>query len=395
MAAPRRTSRTLGLARIAGAAAALSFAVGTAHADPPPFLPPSLQKVVEDARKAQQPTARVEEPSDDLMAVVAGDLTLGDIVEQLGDEDLATRERATEVLADVAVWDERVLAQVCQRADLCEESRLRVLEAMYTRFANSPRPAVGISMGAGEFGIQITEVRPPFPARRVLRQGDVIEMIGGVDFRADPRNLVKLQVTIASYDPGDVVDMLILRDKEEMTVQVELGNFEDLQGQAAPRTETLLRAAFEMRAHRLGLGDPHSAPIVAPVSRFDWDRSSRAPQRAVDPGAVMAGGQASLIPGRPTGGIGGADAVRLARLERARDDFKQANNNGAQNVNPVDRAIMEKIDEIDGQIASVRSKINDPRTTEAERSQLTEQMVELSRLRQILVLRAVDRLDGR
>jgi hypothetical protein len=379
---PRATtySSRSACALIAGATA---LCAGAALAEPPPFLPPSLQKIVEQARGEE-----IDESRDvgDVRQVAAGDLTLGEVIEQLGDEDLETREHATLTLANASMWDESVLAQACELPDICAETRERILSAMFQRFQNSERPAIGISMDRGDFGIKITGVQQQFPASRTLRANDVLLKIGDIDFRPDPGNTYKLQVTTASYDPGELVDMLVLRDDREMPLKVELGRFDDLNGQGGPRTESLMREAFELRMHRMGLNWPRSGAIAAPISRFDWERASRA-SRSNDRGGMMSGGEASLVPGRPSGGIAGSDS-RIVRVERARNDFKQP-------INPDDAAVLaairEKLQEVDREINSVRMQMNDPRLNEQERAQLRERMLELAKQRSALMIAAVDR----
>jgi hypothetical protein len=102
---------------------------------------------------------------------------------------------------------------------------------------------------------------------------------------------------------------------------------------------------------------------------------------------MMSGGEASLVPGRPSGGIAGSDS-RIVRVERARNDFKQP-------INPDDAAVLaairEKLQEVDREINSVRMQMNDPRLNEQERAQLRERMLELAKQRSALMIAAVDR----
>lgn len=368
------------LAMIVGAA---TLNAGAALAEPPPFLPPSLQKVVEESRARRVDVSR---DMGDVREVAAGNLTLGEVIEQLGDDDLETREDATLTLANASMWDESILAKACELPDICAETRERILSAMFQRFQNSERPAIGISMERGDFGIKITGVQQQFPASRTLRANDVLLKIGDVDFRPDPGNTYKLQVTTASYDPGEAVDMLVLRDDRETPLKVVLGRFDDLNGQGGPRTESLMREAFELRMHRIGLNWPRSGVIAAPISRFDWERASRA-SRTNDRGGMMSGGEASLVPGRPSGGIVGSDP-RTSRGERARNDFKQP-------IDPDNAAVLaairEKLQEVDREISSVRIQMNDPRLNEQERAQLRERMLELAKQRSALMIAAVDR----
>ncbi len=384
---------TTQMTRPALSALALAIAASAVCAgDPPPFLPPSLQKVVEQARenaKGPEPrTERTEESIEAIRAVASGDLTLGEVIDRLGSDDLAERERASELLANVAMWDEAILAKACALPDLCWERRARLRNAIYTRFMNSPRPAIGIRMAPGaESGILVERLEEGFPARKTLREKDEILVIGGVDLRPTKTDQGPLMASIASFDPGDTVDLLVLREGREIELQIELGSWDDLNQQARTRQDRVMRDALALRMHRMDydLDADTGRPVAAPVSRFDWKQASRRVVRPTQNVSLVSGGEASLVPGRPGGGMGTVNPSVALRAERARNDFKQPVGQPAINLEAV-----EKINAIDVQINSLTEKINDPRATEAERAAYREAMNELARQRQRLVLIATD-----
>lgn len=355
-----------------------------ALADPPPFLPPSLQKVVEEAREKQAPDAARSADIEDLRAISEGELTLGDVIDDLGSDDLATRERASAILSDVAMWDEEVLAAACTLPQACPETRQRLRNAMLERFANSPKPAVGISMSrTARFGILLDSVQDDFPSHRTLRAGDEILKIGDVDFRTRPNDWSLLQAVVASYKPGDVVDMLILRDNEEMNVSVELGVWADLGPRALPHEYRMLRQALDMRLERIGVSIDAEEPVKAPVSRIDWNRASRITFKPPEADGMLPGGSASSIPGRPNGGVRPGDNLRASRAERAREDVKLAVADAAR------EGIAVQLAELERSIEQVRERINDPRTSREDRAALITRMGELTLQRQIM-LQAID-----
>jgi hypothetical protein len=381
------------MTRLALSGLAVTLAASAVSAgDPPPFLPPSLQKIVEEARGKDTSGAQRAEMSDDsiegLRDIVAGDLTLGDVIDQLGSDDLAERERASELLANVAMWDEAILAKACELPGVCAERRSRLRAAIYERFLNSPRPAVGITMGAAATsGILVERLQPGFPAGRVLRARDEILVIGGVDLRPTKSDQKPLMAAIASFDPGDTVDLMVLREGREIDLQIELGSFDDLNQQVRARPDDVMRHALELRMSRLGFdldGDGGPA-IAAPISRFDWKHASRRIVRPAQNVQLVSGGEASLVPGRPSGGLGTVNPSMALRAERARNDFKQPAGRQA-----IDREAIEKINAIDELINSLSEKINDPRATEDERAKYRETMLDLARQRQLLVLVATD-----
>jgi hypothetical protein len=384
---------TISRTRVALSGLAITLASSSVRADePPPFLPPSLQKIVEQAREDNKGVAQRGEMSDDaikgLRDIAAGDLTLGEVIDQLGSDDIAERERASDLLANVAMWDEDILAKACELPEVCAERRARLRNAIYERFINTPRPAVGITMGNNAIsGILVTGLQKGFPAAGVLREGDEILVIGGVDLRPTSNNQAPLMAAIASFDPGDTIDLMVLRDGREIDLQIELGSFDDLGQQARARPDDVMQRALALRMHRLGfdLDADTGRPIAAPVSRFDWKNASRRIVRPAENVQLVSGGEASLVPGRPSGGLGTVNPSMALRAERARNDFKQPAGQPNQN-----QALLQQIRQIDAQIDSLSEKINDPRLNAEERARYLEAMEELTLLRKRLQLVATD-----
>lgn len=374
MARPSRIPRSALLATIVASAAA-----ATALADPPPFLPPSLQKIVEDAREQHQAPAEPVERHPDLRAVVLGELTFGEVIDRLGSDDLAVRESATSLLASVPLWDETLLARALGLSDICAETRLRLECAIFSRFANSPRPAVGIQMvnGAVNGAIKIDNVFKGFPAERVLQKDDLILSIDGVRLHGDQQILQSL---IASYDPGDVVTMHIVRDNREMRVEVELGEYTRLQNGPARREPALLHRSFELRLRRANVETTNGATpaMQAPVARADGSRAAT-PRRSATAVGMLPGGEASSVPGQTIGGMPANDGRR--RMVAADVRRAQPANAGRH----VDPGLIDKLNELNAQIVDLQVKLNDPRTPQDERVKLGEQMQELTRVRQVLV----------
>jgi hypothetical protein len=289
----------------------------------------------------------------------------------------------------VPQWDEAILAKACELPEVCAERRMRLRQAIYERFVNSPRPAVGISMGGREAnsGILIAGLQPGFPAGRVLQKDDEILVIGGVDLRPTPGDQRPLMAAIASFDPGDTIDLLVLRKGREIELQIELGSFDDLEQQARARPSDVMQRALALRLHRLGydLDADTGRPIAAPISRFDWNRASKRVVRPAQNVNLVSGGEPSAIPGRPGGGMGTVNPSVAMRAERGRNDFKQP-----AAVQALNQDIAEKIGLIEAQIDSLSEKINDPRATEEERAAYREKMKELAQQRRMLVLAVTD-----
>ena len=296
------------------------------------------------------------------MQVASGELSLREVVERLSSDDFEEREAATRLLADVPAWDDQVLSLVSAQKELSAEAKARIREALFSRFANSPGPAVGIQMqlNRSEPGVAVQSVIPNFPAARSLRADDVIFKIDDQDLRSDPTTL-RLQEVIASYQPGDRVQMLILRDGREQTVTVELGRFADLNNGIGNRNESLLRQAWALRARRLGLEEAPGEPIAAAVSFFDWRRAAQrgaAPRHA---SGMVAGGESALVPGRLPGGVTNIDNSRVGRVERA--DPRIAPEPRAIDVQ---KALDERLTQIESLIQDLSARLSDARTPQHE-----------------------------
>lgn len=104
-------------------------------------------------------------------------------------------------------------------------------QVAFTR-ADSPRPRgtmgnIRVYVGTmpdyvGETGgLKITGVRNDSPAEKAgIKSGDVIIKFGGRDIE----NVYDYTYALGEYDPGDVVEVVLLRDDEEMTIELELGS---------------------------------------------------------------------------------------------------------------------------------------------------------------------------
>ncbi len=237
----------------------------------------------------------------------AGSADQDRLLAELDSDDHRVREAASATLLDPDAVSRQEILDLHARAST-EEQRVRLLAAHRKRFAASPKPALGISFSPREN--QITAVYEGFPAadRELLRRGDIILEIGGVDITAgSPSARATLRAAILSYDPYDDVQMVVLRETDELdenelpvyreqTIDVQLGEIELLAGgqnvRASEPTDAELQAAWELRLARQGL-DLGAAPIAqatwhGPVGTAATTIRTRERQRPlVEPGAVF------------------------------------------------------------------------------------------------------------
>ncbi len=151
------------------------------------------------------------------------------LIEDLGAEDLETREGAQAVIQTL---DGRMLPQIEHALagdSLDIEQRQRLVSAGQSVFARSPRAAMGIQFGGPTTDgvmIQNTVADGNFDAQVKLAANDIILEAGGEPMEG----MEDLRIAIISRDPGEVVPLKVMRNGEVFDVAVELGSFADLTG---------------------------------------------------------------------------------------------------------------------------------------------------------------------
>ena len=81
------------------------------------------------------------------------------------------------------------------------------------------RPFLGVQLGESDDGAQVAAVTPGSPADRAgLQQGDVITEVEG-----EPANADDVRRAVAEREPGDELELTVVRDGETETVTATLG----------------------------------------------------------------------------------------------------------------------------------------------------------------------------
>lgn len=203
------------------------FAVGVAAAqdDAPPFIGIGFSP---DGASGVVVTQVVEgSPAAD-----AG-LQTGDVIVTL-DDAIVTAQNLGELVAEYSVGDEVTLTVIregdVQEIDLTLGERPQeVAAAMPTipeRLATlevpepSTRLGVAVDVTEDDSGAAVINVVDPSPAARAgIAVGDVITAVDGEPVE-NPTQLIDV---ISSYAPGDTVEVTVLRNGDEETIDVELG----------------------------------------------------------------------------------------------------------------------------------------------------------------------------
>lgn len=231
---------------------------------------------------------------------------------------------------------------------LSPEQQKRLETIGLARFAQMPRAAMGVQFApfdSRSSGVEITAPIDRFDAKRVLEPGDIIQKIGGLPITRQDQ----LRTAIISHEPGDEVELQILRAGEQLNVKLFLGHRAALEEQnRALRggqnrnwsgVDTIdaatLQAAWKIRAERVLAARPQSQPqalIDSGLNQAQWATLSDALDFESDPRvANLSGTQIRFNDGPNLRFVGNQQVI--------------INNRGIPTVAPVNR------DDIDPQSA--------------------------------------------
>lgn len=251
---------------------------------------------------------KTEEQSKQLKELSAEDVDR--LINQLGSPDFRTREKATEQLTA----DDRIslsaLETALRRNDLSMESRTRLLQVARAKFSRTPRAAMGVQFGGNlRDRVVVGKTFERFESHRLLQEGDMIVGAGGYRLEG-PSGRALLQSLIVSRDPGDVLQVVVRRGAEKLTIDIPLGKFNDLDNNFLPE-DRIVRA---WRLRSAGLQPQVDEPVRVKVDASAWtidpDRLKRQElaqmRQAQEPLPVVAGGGI----GRGVIDLGDGQAVR-------------------------------------------------------------------------------------
>lgn len=261
-------------------------------------------------------------------------------IEQMDSPSLAEREEATDRLKMSGGLPLELVIQRLQSDDLSPEQRARLEGVGEAIFATRPRAAMGIQFGGEhEKGVIIGRTIEGFDAALKLLPDDVV-------MTADGEPLIEtdlLREIIVSHDPGDELELRVLRGGQETTVRVRLGRFSDL-GQQRLDAATR-KAAWHRRIERDDPAGLHEVPALKPEV-VDIDATEVLVEG--DPGARGRAGRATPAPGVSAAGPG--------RLADPRLDTMQPLGVPVTRV-PGDLDRAEQLRELQGQVAQLQGSL--------------------------------------
>lgn len=169
------------------------------------------------------------------------------LVQRLGSDDWATREAASRELSSSSITLP-LIEEMLRTQDLSSEQKQRLQAAGFSSFMQSDRGALGVSFDARQMpdGIGIGRCEPGFHSSEVLRAGDVIRAIDGHAVN----DVWNVRPNIITKDPGETVELDVLRDGELLQVTLKLGSFRMLRGNAGIDASTM-QLAWDKRLERV------------------------------------------------------------------------------------------------------------------------------------------------
>lgn len=227
------------------------------------------------------------------------------LIERLDAETLEARDRATETLQSFSGPLERIVVERIKTSDLSPEQLARLDEALYQRFADKPRAGMGVAFAANNpgGGVLLQRILNQFPVSEHLKRGDVIQRVEGASLLSMPDRSARatLRRHILSFNPGEKIEVKVLRQDQSLTLRVPLGSYEDL-GDAMPVSDEDLRSAWALRRDRLGLELRPKPGIQPPTDEANWPRfeSKERSDAKSRTSLAAAGDQAPLIAPDPS-----------------------------------------------------------------------------------------------
>lgn len=205
-------------------------------------------------------------------------------VRDLDSADLAVRDKAMADLGDPRIFSLSFIQDRFFDPGLTEEQRLRLNSAGYRLFTGSVRAAMGVQFSdATPQGVVIGRTIEGFDSRVTLRPEDVIRTIDG-------RSAVDqdhVRALIVSHDPGDEVQIGLLRNGEALSVTLRMGRFDQLRERTGRPDDQSMQQAWRVRLARLARAAMARLPapidaVAVEAEQEDFDLAI-ALERARDP----------------------------------------------------------------------------------------------------------------
>ncbi|MHC4975383.1 MAG: PDZ domain-containing protein [Planctomycetota bacterium] len=293
----------------------------------------------------------------------------------LDSPDLPVRQDTTRMLLENAVVIAPMLGGSSLLSRLSPEQRGRVLRVLERAFYETPRGGLGVSFAPQNLGqgAMLGNVLPNFPASKTLRAGDFVIGVDGERLAAIANRQATglLRRAIISRDPGEYLSMRILREGEELDVQVELGSYNDLNTASIPFDE--LFNAWEYRVRRLALSQTKQSPGIDVASSTSWRPDRLRLIQRPEGSTVVPGGRSAL-------GSFRLIAQSILRTNNARMMLQQQERGDPIRVDPDASdedlgALVQQMEQMRNELMNLQLLLNDDSLTQAERRVMSQQVM--------------------
>jgi hypothetical protein len=315
----------------------------------------------------------------DAVETDAPPVDIGPLIADLDAPEVARRLHATDTLTGSPGVTLPHLEAALLEPGLSLEQRRRLLAAAKRRFFSEPRAAMGVSnrdagLGGGRAPIIVQPTQAGFHAMEVLRADDRLESIDGVRLESWDH----CRCVIISHDPGDVVELGIVRGGTPMQVKVRLGRYDDLR---QTLSADVVGAAWALRSapySSLESGRPVAIESgIDPAAWFDRPRSENSRRLRTAPDDD---GGARLTAGGESRGGAGDDLFGGVFLHQPGRQFQIGNRRAfderveREQVQSQIRGLRQQHELIKAVADANRAALADDRLPAAERARLLEEL---------------------
>jgi hypothetical protein len=198
---------------------------------------------------------------------------LARIIDGLAATDFQVRAQADRALfEDPGISLSMIERELNSRGEaLSLDTRVRLTSAAKTRFAETPRAAMGIQFwqnGNLRDRVVIERTFPNFDANTKLEDGDMFIEVDGVPL-SGPSARTRFQSVIVARDPGESVPVVIRRGDKKLSLSIRLGGRTDLPN-ASFVDPGMIERAWAVRSAAYVRVDGEAA-IVPPLKASEWN----------------------------------------------------------------------------------------------------------------------------
>lgn len=195
------------------------------------------------------------------------------LVSRLASDSLVERDVALKHLSSIALTPAELCGMIQKATSPEQRARLALLGPETMR--RTPRGALGVRFSQDDSRATVLATLEGFDSQRALKSGDVILSIDGEAIT----NQYTARPAIISHDPGQEIEIQVLRAGRVVTTRVKLGDFESLnKDEPAGFRNAIAMSAYErawacrITREQAGSTTASNEPIGGAVTQEQWSR---------------------------------------------------------------------------------------------------------------------------